>query len=89
MMSRLSWSVGQEAKGRAGTGATVGDRAGLCGRDGDDPLLGSESWWAPLSPIHTEFARARTRPRLAAPGVRSLVPAPDDPPEGRCAQLMA
>jgi asparagine synthase (glutamine-hydrolysing) len=28
-------------------------------RGGDDPLLAPESWWAPLSPIHPEFARAQ------------------------------
>ena len=28
-------------------------------RSGDDPLLASEAWWAPLSPIHPEFARAQ------------------------------
>jgi len=29
-------------------------------RGGDDPLIASEPWWAPLSPIHPEFARAQS-----------------------------
>ena len=29
-------------------------------RNGDDPQIASEAWWAPLSPIHPEFARAQS-----------------------------
>ena len=28
--------------------------------EGDDPQIASEAWWAPLSPINPEFARAQS-----------------------------
>jgi len=58
-------------------------------RGGDDPLLAPESWWAPLSPIHPEFARAqhvaaRSRARECDHWFRRRI----DTPERRYDRLM-
>jgi asparagine synthase (glutamine-hydrolysing) len=58
-------------------------------RNGDDPLLASDAWWAPLSPIHPEFARAqgvaeRSRARACDHWFRRRL----DTPERRCDQLV-
>jgi len=58
-------------------------------RNGDDPLNASEGWWAPMSPIHPEFARAqsvaeRSRARACDYWFRRRV----DTPERRFGRLM-
>jgi asparagine synthase (glutamine-hydrolysing) len=58
-------------------------------RGGGDPQLAPESWWAPLSPINPEFARAqnvaaRSRARACDHWFRRKI----DTPERRWARLM-
>jgi asparagine synthase (glutamine-hydrolysing) len=58
-------------------------------RGSDDPLIAPESWWAPLSPIHPEFARAqnvaaRSRARACDHWIRRRI----DTPERRRDRLM-
>ncbi len=58
-------------------------------RGGDDPQMAPESWWAPLSPIHPEFARAqsvaaRSRARACDHWFRRRI----DTPELRCDRVM-
>jgi len=74
LISRLPWQV-QLAIARR--------------RNADDPLMASEAWWAPVSPIHPEFARAqsvaeRSRVRGYDHWVRRRV----DTPERRFYRLM-
>jgi len=58
-------------------------------RQGDDPLIASEAWWAPLSPIHPEFARAQSvAERSRARGYDHWVRRRIDTPERRCDRLM-
>jgi asparagine synthase (glutamine-hydrolysing) len=58
-------------------------------RGGDDPLLAAEAWWAPLSPIHPEFARAQSvAARSHARGCDHWFGRRIDTPERRCARLM-
>jgi asparagine synthase (glutamine-hydrolysing) len=58
-------------------------------RNSDDPQFAPESWWAPLSPIHPEFARAqnvaaRSRARECDHWFRRRI----DAPERRLDRLM-
>jgi len=55
----------------------------------DDPQIASDGWWAPLSPIHPEFARAqsvaaRSRARACDHWLRRRI----DTPELRCDRLI-
>jgi len=59
-------------------------------RNGDDPLLAADEWWAPLSPINPEFARAqdvagRSRARACDQWLRRSV----DTRAARCERLMS
>jgi asparagine synthase (glutamine-hydrolysing) len=58
-------------------------------RGNDDPLLAREDWWAPLSPIHPEFAReqavaARSRARACDHWIMRSI----DTPASRLRRLM-
>jgi len=59
-------------------------------RNSDDPLLAADEWWAPLSPINPEFARAqdvagRSRARSCDHWLRR----PVDTRAARCERLMS
>jgi asparagine synthase (glutamine-hydrolysing) len=58
-------------------------------RNGDDPLIASEVWWAPSSPIHPEFARAQSvAERSRARGYDHWVRRKIDTHERRFGRLM-
>jgi len=58
-------------------------------RHGGDPLLASDGWWAPLSPIHPEFARAQSvAERSRARGCDHWPRRRIDTPECRFGRLM-
>jgi len=58
-------------------------------RNGDDPLAAPESWWAPFSPIHPEFARAQNvAARSRARGYDHRFRRSIDTPERRYDRLM-
>jgi asparagine synthase (glutamine-hydrolysing) len=58
-------------------------------RGADDPLLAPGAWWAPISPIHPEFARAQSvAARSRARGCDHWFRRRIDTPERRCARLM-